>query len=336
VTKENSRNTAFVAPTVGVILVNWNGWKYSVAAYDSLSNSKYQNWTLVIVDNASADNSVHHLRNLGPRVHLLESRQNLGFAGGCNLALQAAENLNLDYVFFLNNDAVVTPDTIGDLLSASRSVGDKAVLGSVVRYRQTADLQFFGSAQSAQTGAPEWFPPSEDRLADSPDLIESDFIFGAALFAPMAIFRDVGRFDERFFLNFEETDWCYRARRKGYPCFVVKRALAYHEGSASLGALTGPMQVYFIQRNELLFFEKHCSKRQLVGNYFKALRNTQGAFRRALGRHRGERSEFDPRSKALFLGIRDYAFRRFGDCPPIIRRLAKQYSQSNAATSELA
>ena len=309
---------------IAIVVVNWNGWRDTLKAFESLLTSDFQAWTLIIVDNASSDDSVDRLRELGPKVHLIESRQNLGFAGGCNRAVAAARSLHLDYVFFLNNDATVTPETLGQLMAASRGLEDSAVLGPIVRFRETGDLQFLGGAQTKRSGAPEWSPGSEDYLVGLPDLVPSAFIFGAALFAPMAILDRVGPFDERFFLNFEETDWCYRARRNGFPCFVVKRALAYHAGGASLGSFQGPMQVYFMRRNELLFYEKHASFGQMVRLYGETLNHAQGRLRRALGLSRSPRTGFDPVTKALFLAWRDYAFRRFGDCPPVVRRLASE------------
>jgi GT2 family glycosyltransferase len=322
------------AGLVGVILVNWNGWQHSLNAYESLRSSTYENWVLIVVDNASADDSLTHLRALGPDVHLIESKENLGFAGGCNLARIKAEALGVDYLFLMNNDSVVTPQTIEELVRASESLQDKAILGSVVRY-QSGELQFFGSEQSKTLGYPVWRPASEEQFSNCDDLIPSDFIFGAALFVPIPIFKIVGAFDERFFLNFEETDWCYRARSIGFDCFVVKRAMTFHKGSASLGSISGPMQIYFLQRNELLFCEKNVSFGQLIRVYRKALRHSLGQLRRSLGLHPQTRGGFEPGGKARLLAVRDYVLRRFGDCPPIIRKLAEEHGQADAAKTRV-
>jgi GT2 family glycosyltransferase len=310
---------------VAVILINWNGGRLSAEAYRSLLKSEFRQWALIIVDNASTDDSLIHLRGLGgPEIQIIESPSNLGFSGGCNLALDAAEKLGVEFVFFLNNDSTVTPSTLGALISASESIRNNAVLGSVVRYSDNGALQFFRAVPSSTFGVPEFEQPKEETLSAQKDLIESDFIFGAALFAPMSIVRSVGRFDERFFLNFEETDWCYRAKKMGFSCFVVKHAETFHKGSASLGSLVGPMQTYFLQRNRLLFCEKHATTIQLIRTYFKALRDGQGLMRRALGLSRVSHPSFSARAKASFLALRDYGLRRFGDCPPIIRELTRR------------
>lgn len=315
-------------PSVGIILVNWNGWQDTVVAIKSVQDSLSVDHQIIVVDNGSIDDSVQQLRKLGSAIHLVENGQNLGFAGACNVGVYKAEQLSVDYVFFLNNDAFVTPHTIGRLVQASRELSDSAILGSVVRFEETRELQFYGSTRSDIRGRLGWFPRTEEQFSGRPDLIESDFILGAAMFAPISLVGRIGEFDERFFLNFEETDWCYRARRNGVRCFVVKSALTYHKGSASVGSLGGPLQTYFLVRNQLLFSEKHVSPLWLLWAYAKALKRLAARLVREL-RGRDEGRSFDPTAQAHLLAVRDYVLRRFGDCPPIVRHLAQQFRDSS-------
>jgi GT2 family glycosyltransferase len=141
--------------------------------------------------------------------------------------------------------------------------------------------------------------------------------YGAALFARSDHFRRVGLFDERLFLNFEETDWCLRASKAGLRCVIVRHAVAPHFTSASIGGRDSPLQHYFLSRNELLFGRMHCSARQrlfIAGRLARALARTLRAERRA-------RSAGFPQSRAAARGMLDFALGRFGDCPPHIRRL---------------
>lgn len=325
---ETAKTTPPRQPSVGIVLVNWNGWQDTVVAIKSVQDSKPEGHKIIVVDNGSIDDSLRELRKLGSTIHLVENGENLGFAGACNIGMLKAEQLGVDYVFFLNNDAWVTPHTIGQLVQASRELGDGAILGSVVRVAGTGELQFYGSIRTDIRGRLGWFPRTEEHFSKSPDLIESDFIYGAALFAPTSLIRRLGTFDERFFLNFEETDWCYRARRNGVRCFVVKSALAYHKGSASLGSVQGPLQTYFLVRNQLLFSEMHVSPLLLLRAYAKALKRLGGRLLRAF-RNRGAGHGFDPTAQAHLLAIRDYVLRRFGDCPPIVRHLAQQFRDNS-------
>lgn len=310
-------------PRIAVVLVNWHGWQDTLAAYESLKASTYPNWTAIVVENGSTDDSAERLRGERPQYSLVESPTNRGFAGACNLGVEAARVRNADYVYFLNNDATAGPDTIQTLLNVSRSLNDDVVLGSVIRFADDNRLQFWGSHRSSG-GLPVWNARSEELFAQAPDLIDSDFIMGASLFAPMAILDKVGDFDERFFLNFEETDWCYRAARAGHRCIVVKNALAFHKGGATIGAPYGPMQVYFMRRNVLLLAERHCTLKQFAILY---VRQVFSVFRRLLGSRVGNLDDprlSKPASHANALATLDYTFRRFGDCPSIIRKMAAE------------
>jgi GT2 family glycosyltransferase len=307
---------------VGVVVVNWNGWQNTLKTYESLAASNYKNWTLLIVDNASSDESAAMIRQHLSDAVLIESKVNLGFAGGCNLGIARCMALNFDYIFLLNSDATVTADTLAELVSASSALNDNAALGSLVRYWPSGQLQFFGSERSKQSGRPCWYSESSNAELLSSAMIETDFIFGAALFVPIEVLEKVGTFDERFFLNYEETDWCYRAAIAGVPRYVVTHSVVYHQGSASLGELHAPLQTYFLTRNRLLLCDKHGSLRHRLRGYLEAVRSFALALR---GDVSGTSSvRISPSTAALLLAIRDYIFRRFGDCPAEVRRLARK------------
>ena len=308
-------------PLVAIVIVNWNGWRDTLEALASLERSTYRSWRLIIVDNASSDGSLAHFADLGPRVTVVASAVNTGFAGGVNLGVAAAAETEARYIFLLNNDATVREDTLEALVTASRECADDAVLGAVVRYKETGDLQFFGSAQGDYDGGPLWFRHAThpDKLADG--LIATDFVFGAAFFSPTRLFSRVGSFDERFFLTYEETDWCYRARRLGVSAYIATSAVVEHVGSASLGSETSPLQAYFLMRNELLFKEKHAGWRHRSRSLLQCWRAIQRRFVEARAAGFGLR-RLDPTLAAMLIATRDYAFRRFGDCPPSVRALA--------------
>lgn len=297
-------------PRVAVVIINWNGGSDTAEAYRSLCASSYANWRLVIVDNASTDGSVALLEKLGPRVELIANPVNAGFSEGCNIALRSLTDED-EFVFLLNNDAAVRKDTISELVRAAAELGD-AVLGCCVYYRDGGALQFFGS-QSSRRGDPHWFTWPEDRGRLEHRFIDSDFIFGAALFAPLRIFRQVGLFDERFFLTYEETDWCYRARAEGFRCVVVRDAAVDHVGSATMGSSQSGLQLYFLSRNRILFHERHSGAKMVARAMASlAVKALIAGFSELTGKRR-------QRARPRFLALRDYVLRRFGNCPGSLR-----------------
>ena len=242
---------------------------------------------------------------------------NAGFSGGCNVGIRRALELDCDYVFLLNNDALVIDGTITELILASKRLNDWAILGSVIRFEKSKRLQFFGSQIIPRLGQPQWFEYDHDkRLLELP-LIETDFVMGAALFASTKLLRIIGLFDERYFLTYEDVDLCYRARSRGARCAIVSSSTVYHHGSASMGPETAPLQTYFLTRNELLFTEQHCGGVQCFRMYVLRI----GRLLRRMVKASLAGTFRDPSMQATVLGFRDYIFRRFGDCPDIVRGL---------------
>jgi len=302
---------------VGIVIVNWNRWQFTLAACRSLTGSAHRDFRIIIVDNASADDSLAQLRAALPGADIIASTANAGFAGGCNIGIRRALDLQCEYVFLLNNDAEVESQTIPRLIAASRARGDQALLGSAVIFADTGEYQFFGSMRGAVLDQSEYFSAAADADLLQQDVIETDFIMGAGLFLPARVLEETGLFDERFFLNYEETDLCNRARKLGFPSFVVPSSVVRHHAHATLGPYRAPMQLYFLTRNALLFTQKHGSaadrretlKSRLAAFYWNVRRSWEaGVF-------------LDPPTRGMLRGFWDYYRKNFGDCPPAIREL---------------
>jgi len=307
---------------VGVIVVNWNRANDTIAAYTSLKLSTFENWWLYVVDNASEDDSADILaRELDNQSTLILNSTNSGFAGGCNLGIQRASSEGATHIFLLNNDATVLPSTLGGLMSQSLTLSDSAILGCVVKIYGTDDIQFFGSRTRADVGHPAWFGRADLKKL-SQTVIETDFVLGAALFAPTKIWRKVGLFEEKYYLNYEETDWCYRARKLGVSCYVVTAAIALHKVGATIGPMNGPMQNYFICRNELLFASYHATLKQ---NITLLLRSVTGLIKSGI-KDLIKFGKIKPSTLAHAIALHDIIRGKLGDCPTIIRKFALQHS----------
>src|ERR1700760_2225106 len=103
-------------PPVAVIMVNWNGWELTLEAYKSILDSEYENINILIVENGSTDNSLERLQEFATKARIIVSDTNRGFAGGCNLGIEVARDLGCEYIYLLNNDAVVDVNTIFTLV----------------------------------------------------------------------------------------------------------------------------------------------------------------------------------------------------------------------------
>lgn len=320
-------------PRVTVIVLNWNGKEDTLECLGSLVRSEYPSHRIIVVDNGSTDGSAEVFRAQYPSVGLVELPANVGFAAGNNRGIEAALREDTDVVFLLNNDTTVAPDCLANLAQAARELPPGSVLGPKILYYDRPETiwhlgglwdrrRFELTAIGRDEPSGKWMDPSR-----------VDHIVGCAMWIPSAVIREVGMFDERFFLNYEETDWCFRAGRAGIPIFVVPRARVWHKVSSSFSS--SAQMVYFLERNRLLWIEKNfkgAEKWRFVARkeFAPKVKILARLLRRSvayvlfflLGRRRTlERTRYKLRlNYAAVLAWSHYVLRRFGDCPAHIRK----------------
>jgi hypothetical protein len=331
---------------ITIIIVNWNGKKDTIECLNSLQSIEYDNFDVLVVDNGSIDDSVQEISRYFPEVTVVATGKNLGFAEGNNIGILDAIKRGAEYVFLLNNDTVVDQNILNVLYRASRCVNDGVILGAKILYYSDPTMIWYAGARwdsrrlvFNHIGMKEHDGEAYEKIADT------DYICGCALFAHVNIFKRVGLLDERFFLMFEETDFCYRARRQGYRSIIVPEGKVFHKISVSFGGDNSPLYNYFLNRNLLLWAEKNLTryerieigKRKLI-EFVKSLfpvhpnaikfASDSGeiqlyGFCNYLNSNRAKYA--DPILVAKRRGILDYFLRRFGNCPENIRILNNTY-----------
>jgi GT2 family glycosyltransferase len=308
--------------SIAVITVNWNGWKHTLACYRSLTEASSDNWHLYVVDNGSTDGSLDHLQFDDPRVTVLPTNANLGWAGGNNFGIKVALEAEHAFIFLLNNDAEVETDTLAILETTWRSMADRRPILGPIHKGGSSSHDFLLAVDDEVTGIPTWANDEQLAAITYEPIMPTAYISGAGVFAHREHFLEVGLFDERFFLNFDETDWCMRARRMGFPLLMVREAVIRHIGSATIGGRASSLQTYFFARNRLLFAEKHSTKaqrRKVLRHYVWSARNVTGLRDSRWGWVRPFLTTRGGNVAAFRQGVLDYFFRRFGNCPDKVR-----------------
>ena len=253
-------------PRAAIALLNWNGWRDTIACLDSLDHVRYPDASVVLCDNCSTDDSVERIsrwcqerawpcrvvdhvadgeepRVLAggePRLLIVRSRTNRGFAGGMNVAIRyaLASDRSYKYVWALNTDTTVEPDS---LLNAVRVLEAQPEAGSaqslLVWARQPALLDSAGMRLLRRGGAMDirhHRPRAElEPLVVGREAIE---IFGCCAAAAMyrvEALRRVGLFDESLFQTHEDVDLACRLREQGYAAVLVPTSVVYHLGGVS-------------------------------------------------------------------------------------------------------
>lgn len=238
-------------PKVHIILLNWNNYKDTAACLNSLQGLRYDNGEVVIVDNASTDDSVSRLRSEFPRVKIVANPHNLGFSGGCNAGIRYAVGHSTDFVWLLNNDTIVDPDALQALVDLAQTDRRIGAVGSAISYMDAPQhLQSWGGGYvNFWLGRSRHFlaPVSDDRI---------EFITGASMLIPKEALENIGLLDEEFFMYWEDADYCFRLRKANWRLAVAGRSKLRHEQFGSVGKGSARLDSYF-NASAVRFFRKH-------------------------------------------------------------------------------
>jgi GT2 family glycosyltransferase len=337
------------SPFIWIVVLNWNGLADTLGCLESLGNLHYTRRHIVVVDNGSSDGSVdalHRAAAARPEIEILEAGSNLGYAGGNNLGIRRALDGGADFILLLNNDTTVDGMLLDEFISAAERSPKTGCFGAWIFHMHEPDRLWF--TQAEWTAALSAFTmPGKGKLVSELAQVptRTEYVCGAALFFRANVARRIGLLDERFFLVYEDSDWCFRARRAGFECSTVPSARVWHKVGTSFGSEASPLRTYFSSRNKLLWAEKNLPRSE----WWRILRGAVGRLYPASSIESGvtasppkallwaattwlrgwSRKARDPQEVAHRRGVVDYLLRRFGDCPPKVRALTKDWSSGN-------
>jgi len=224
-------------PAVAVIILTWNGEDLTLDCLRSLAPVATPNLRVVVVDNGSTDDTVAAIRALGDaRVTIIENGTNLGFAAGNNAGIRRALDHGADFILLLNNDTVVDPAFVDELLAAMGREPDIGIAGPKIYYLEPRDrIWFAGGEVSLWRGTARHIGIREADRGQHDAARDVDYVSGCALFARREVFDRIGMLDAGYRAYFEDADLCARAERAGFRIRYVPTARVWHRISASTG-----------------------------------------------------------------------------------------------------
>lgn len=328
-------------PLVQIIILNWNGKTDTLECLRSLHSLQYKNFGITVVDNGSIDGSVEAIRTEFEHICIIETGENLGFAGGNNTGIKHALQQGADYVLVLNNDTYVDDLLLDRLVISSREYSDAVMLGPAILFADTDSQLWFAGAKWSNDKFCFDFPLQEQNASKmGMEPYDTEYICGAAMFFHRSIPEKLGLMDERFFLVWEESDWCFRLRRAGIKCLIVPEAKIWHKIGASFGSESSPLRVYYSYRNRLLWSEKNLGYIE----WFKVVRHSLRPFFPKCAVSAQNNVNFTRKlvwaadswlktRQSLFLKTKrraflDYLFRNFGECPKPVMHYHSQWLKS--------
>jgi GT2 family glycosyltransferase len=225
-------------------VVNWNGKELLQDCLGALQRQTYRCFTVILVDNGSNDGSVEFVNSYYPDIKTISLPDNVGFSAANNIAIKTVKT---EYVALLNNDAVADPLWLQSLLETLESCPEAGFAASkMLFYDNPGIIDRTGDGYTrAGTGL------LRGRGEPASSYNKQEWIFGACAAAALyrtRMLRDIGLFDEDFFLLYEDVDLSFRAQLRGYKCLYVPEAIVHHKGSGSI-IYDSPTSVYYSHRN---------------------------------------------------------------------------------------
>ena len=238
---------------VSIITINYNGQQDTCALIDSIPFN--ENLEVIVVDNASKNKEADTITQLYPHVKVIKSSKNLGFAGGNNIGIQAAQG---KYLLLINNDTYFKDFNIQSLINRMESSTDIAIICPKIRFAwRNNPIQFAGysrlskiSVRNHAIGFNEEDHGQYDRAHPTP------YAHGAAMFIRRETIDKVGLMPECYFLYYEELDWSMMFTRAGYQIWYEPKCTVFHKESQATGQ-NSPLRTYFITRNRLLLVKRN-------------------------------------------------------------------------------
>jgi GT2 family glycosyltransferase len=250
---------------VSVVIVNYNGFEYLRKCLNSLFSSEYPFYEVIIVDNGSIDESLSKIRKefegQQNRIVILDLPNNLGFAAGNRVG---ANKTSGEYILFLNNDTIVEPTFLSELVNALDRDASIGVAQAKILLMKKPDmfdcvgmtLNVFGEVH--QRGE------NEKDFGQYDQMDEISCAKGAAMIVRKKIWNSLDGFDPLFFVNSEESDFCWRVWMYGYRVLFIPSAKVYHVRAATTTKLMPFFLMFQYYRNQIVTVTKNLSLKNLI------------------------------------------------------------------------
>lgn len=261
---------------VGVVLLNWNSAKLTISCIESLISGTMKPDKIIVVDNASTDDSINEIAASFPGVWCIKNKANLGFSGGNNVGIRELVRSQYNYVWVLNNDTRVDPECLKIQYDFMENAPDVAGCCGKILHSDSRKTIWYAGARLNRFKLRVFPVGMLETDNGQHDLMQkTSFITGCSMFVRGSGWRRIGMFDEKFFAYCEDIDWCLRAEKQNFELRYLPKAVIYHEVSASFGKTKGkqtiwkipPLVIYLSERNQLFLIKRWKNRFSLLVLY---------------------------------------------------------------------
>ncbi|MHB1278716.1 MAG: glycosyltransferase family 2 protein [Bacteroidia bacterium] len=256
-----------MSPKVVVAILNFNTRNFLEKFLPSVWHTDYPNFDVVVIDNASTDDSVEYLKTEQPKVRIVQLSKNFGFAKGYNEGLKDIQG---DYFVLLNSDVEVTPGWMNPIIQHMElDIRVAASMPKILSYKEGHYFEYAGASGGFidRFGYPfcrgRVFGECEKDEGQYNSIREVFWASGAAMFVRSKVWKEMNGLDGDFFAHMEEIDFCWRLKNKGYKVTCVPDARVYHVGGGTL-TRESPRKTRLNFRNALITIVKNMSLAELI------------------------------------------------------------------------
>ncbi|MGA9347696.1 MAG: glycosyltransferase family 2 protein [Anaerolineae bacterium] len=240
-----------------VVILNWNLPEETILCVESVQLNPPLDVEIIVVDNGSTDRSVELFQSrLGDTVRIIENSENLGFAAGINVGIRRALTEGAHSILLLNNDTIVDANMICHLVSAAIKSPQAGIIGPIIYYYDRPErIWRFGDREYRWLPVPLQLPASVlSKARQTPFRV--DYVTACGMLVRRQVFEAIGLFDTRYFMYFEDADFCRRARQAGYEIWCAPQARMWHKVSLS-ASKQKPATRYAESWGRAQFYQRH-------------------------------------------------------------------------------
>jgi len=254
-----------MSPHIKVLILNWNGSTLTSQCLASIEKLTYSNFSTMVIDNASSDDSIANIHKNYPLVDVLALDKNYGFGQAYNLAFKHLENYQSEFILILNNDTTVKTDLLDRLEEGINLYGSEHLFCPIIHYLDCPNtIWYAGGEVNLPVGQLAHVGLRHENRGQFSEICQTGYATGCCILASLQTLKTLDGFDNTFNMYAEDVDLSLRGRQIGINSIFVPQAKVYHKVSASIG---GEFSLFKLKRklqSIKKLMTKHCSKRELM------------------------------------------------------------------------
>lgn len=237
---------------LSIIIVSYNTKKLLEECLESIEGKEEDNPEIIVVDNASSDNSAEFIKQKYKNIRLLENKENLGFSKANNQGIKIAKG---EYILLLNSDTLTNEKSLESLIDFAKKHADAGVIGArLLNDDKSVQPSVFHLPSIFGAFKEYWLNIQgsfEKYIPKGNEPVEVEAVVGAVMLIPKKVIEKVGLLDEKYFMYFEDLDYCRRVKRAGYKIYYLPEAKIIHHHGSSGKELGNKINQWLIESSKI-------------------------------------------------------------------------------------